>query len=94
LYFEAVNQVYNVAFGQRTTLNELFTLIRDRVMHLRPDLKIADPVYQDFRPGDVRHSLSDISKAESLIGYKPSYSVRDGLDEAAQWYVHKLAPQS
>jgi UDP-N-acetylglucosamine 4-epimerase len=47
-------------------------------------------VYRDFRPGDVRHSLADISKAESLIGYKPSYSVRDGLDEATQWYVENL----
>ena len=60
---EAENQVYNVAFGQRTTLNELFTLIRDRVQAQRPDLDVPDPVYQDFRPGDVRHSLADISKA-------------------------------
>ncbi len=83
-----------MAFGQRTTLNDLFSLIQERVQALRPDLKISDPVYRDFRPGDVRHSLADISKAEELIGYQPAYSVRKGLDEAAGWYVHKLAPQN
>jgi UDP-N-acetylglucosamine 4-epimerase len=87
---DAVNQVYNVAFGQRTTLNELFTLIQDRVTHLRPDLKMSDPVHQDFRPGDVRHSLADVGKAMKMLDYKPSYSVRDGLDEAARWYVEEL----
>jgi UDP-N-acetylglucosamine 4-epimerase len=87
---EAINQVYNVAFGQRTSLNDLFSLIQERVQVLRPDLKVSDPVYRDFRPGDVRHSLADISKAEDLISYQPKYSVRDGLDEAAQWYVEHL----
>ncbi|MFO7803269.1 MAG: SDR family oxidoreductase [Desulfovermiculus sp.] len=87
---EAVNQVYNVAFGQRTTLNELFTLIRERVQTQRPQLVVPDPVYQDFRPGDVRHSLADISKAAGLLGYQPGYSVREGLDAAAQWYVEHL----
>ena len=87
---EAINQVYNVAFGQRTTLNELFALIRDRVQAQCPDLDVAAPVHQDFRPGDVRHSLADISKAGGLIGYQPAYSVREGLDEAAAWYVHNL----
>jgi UDP-N-acetylglucosamine 4-epimerase len=55
---------------------------------------MSDPVHQDFRPGDVRHSLADVGKAKKMLDYNPSYSVRDGLDEAAQWYVHKLAPQS
>ena len=87
---DAVNQVYNVAFGQRTTLNELFILIRDRVQAQRPDLEIADPVYREFRPDDVRHSLADISKAEDQIDYQPVYSVRDGLNEAARWYVENL----
>lgn len=87
---EAVNQVYNVAFGQRTTLNELLSLIQERVQALRPDLKIADPEYRDFRPGDVRHSLADISKAKGLLGYQPGYSVREGLDVVARWYVEHL----
>jgi UDP-N-acetylglucosamine 4-epimerase len=87
---EASGQVFNVAFGERTTLNELFTLIRDRVAQLRPDLTIADPVYRDFRPGDVRHSLADITKARTLLGYVPTHSVRLGLDETAAWYVASL----
>jgi UDP-N-acetylglucosamine 4-epimerase len=87
---EAINQVYNVAFGQRTTLNELFALICDRVQSLRPDVQIADPEYRDFRPGDVRHSLADIGKAKKMLDYRPGYSVQDGLDEAARWYVEHL----
>lgn len=87
---EAADQVYNVAFGQRTTLNELFTMIRDRVAAACPDCKDMKPEYQDFRPGDVRHSLADISKARRLIGYTPQYSVREGLDLAAQWYMAHL----
>jgi len=87
---DAPGQVYNVAFGERTTLNELFTLIRDRVAGQRPDLAIPDPVYRDFRPGDVRHSLADITRARNLLGYEPTHSVRQGLDQAAAWYVASL----
>jgi UDP-N-acetylglucosamine 4-epimerase len=90
---DAGNQVYNVAFGERTTLNELFVMIRDRVQALRNDLHVDDVVYRDFRPGDVRHSLADIGKAGELLGYGPKYSVRDGLDEAAAWYVEWLSQQ-
>ena len=73
---DAAGQVYNVAFGERTTLNELFALIRDRVAAQRPDLTIPEPVYRDFRSGDVRHSLADITKARTLLGYEPTHSVR------------------
>jgi UDP-N-acetylglucosamine 4-epimerase len=90
---DAGNQVYNVAFGERTALNELFVMIRDRVQALRKDLDVADAVYRDFRPGDVRHSLADIGKAGELLGYGPKYSVREGLDEAAAWYVEWLTKQ-
>ncbi len=86
----AVNQVYNVAFGQRTTLNALFDMIRERVCLQYPEAAGAKPVYRDFRPGDVRHSLADISKAEQLLGYRPEYSVAQGLDLAAQWYMENL----
>jgi UDP-N-acetylglucosamine 4-epimerase len=80
--------VYNIAFGQRTTLNELFQLIRERVgstQHSKPGTQ--NPVYRDFRPGDVRHSLADISKARQAIGYEPQFSVTQGLDMAAAWYM-------
>lgn len=87
---KAANQVYNVAFGQKTTLNQLFAMIRDRVVQRFPDAANAEPVYRDFRPGDVRHSLADISKAGNLLGYKPQYSVEQGLNLAAQWYMDHL----
>ena len=87
---DAGNQVYNVAFGERTTLNELFALIRDRVIALHPQLRVPEPVYRDFRPGDVRHSLADITKAHTLLGYEPGFSVRKGLDTTAAWYVATL----
>ncbi|HKK91022.1 MAG TPA: NAD-dependent epimerase/dehydratase family protein, partial [Desulfobacteraceae bacterium] len=83
---EALNRVYNVAYGQRTTLNELFALIRDRVAVTHPPAGESAPHYRDFRPGDVRHSLADISLAGKLLGYAPRFSVAQGLDRAAQWY--------
>jgi UDP-N-acetylglucosamine 4-epimerase len=86
----AADQVYNVAFGERTSLNELYRLIQERVATRHPAAALAEPVYRDFRAGDVRHSLADIGKAERLIGYHPAYSLRDGLDKTAQWYMDKM----
>jgi UDP-N-acetylglucosamine 4-epimerase len=88
---DAADQVYNVAFGQRTSLNELYNLIKERVTDTFPGAENAEPVYRDFRAGDVRHSLADISKAQELIGYSPQYSVRDGLDKAAKWYINRFS---
>ena len=75
---DAVNQVYNVAVGDRTTLNELFTLIRDNlaVHGISFDIK---PVYRDFRAGDVRHSLADIGRAANFLGYSPTQRLNQGL---------------
>ena len=87
---DAANHVYNVAYGQKTTLNELFTMIRDRVVTRYPEAAKAEPVYRDFRIGDVRHSLADISKAKKMLGYDPKFSVQTGLDQAAQWYMDHL----
>ena len=87
---EAADQVYNVAFGERTSLNELFALIRERVADRVPAARDAEPVYRDFRAGDVRHSLADITKAGRLLGYAPEYSVRAGLDKAADWYIRRF----
>ena len=86
----AVNQVYNVAFGERTTLNELYTFIKDRVVSTHQSAVNSTPEYRDFRAGDVRHSLADISKAHKLIGYTPLFSVKKGLDKAAEWYLKNL----
>ena len=87
----AVNQVINVAFGEKTTLNELFGLIRERVAVCNPAAAQLEPVYRDFRAGDVRHSLGDINNGKGILGYEPEYSVRDGLDKAAKWYGRNLA---
>ena len=84
------NMIYNVAFGQRTTLNELFALIREEVARHKPDAAAAEPAYRDFRAGDVRHSLADISRARNLLGYDPQIDVRQGLRLAGDWYAANL----
>lgn len=83
---DALNEVYNVAVGDRTTLNQLCGYISD---HLQGRCKPAAEsiVYRDFRAGDVRHSLADINKAHSRLGYQPSHRVNEGLREAMAWYV-------
>jgi len=88
---DAANQVYNVAVGDRTTLNDLFEAIRATLEPRFPHLKGFTPTYRDFRAGDVRHSLADISKARRLLGYEPSHRIREGLVEAMDWYVNDLA---
>lgn len=88
---EAFNQVYNIAFGQRTTLTELFDHIQKRVAERLDTHTQVEPTYRDFRPGDVKHSLADISKAKTLIGYDPEFSALQGLDQAADWYVKYLS---
>lgn len=87
-HIDAKNQVYNVAYGERTTLNQLFAEIRRLVAIEHPAMAEVEPGYQDFRAGDVRHSLADISKAETLLGYKPSHGPAEGLAAAAQWYMN------
>ena len=84
---EAVNKLYNIAVGQRTTLNQLFDLLRDRLLPEFPQLAATEPHHRDFRPGDVRHSHADISRARALLGYEPTHRMEDGLDEALAWYV-------
>lgn len=82
----ASNQVYNVALGQRTTLNQLFTLLQSALRRLEPDIPEQQPVHRPFREGDIRHSLADISKAQRLLGYAPGYSIQQGLGVAMAWY--------
>jgi UDP-N-acetylglucosamine 4-epimerase len=87
----ALNQIYNVAVGDQTTLNDLYALIRDGLSVDVPALKNKQPIYRDFRAGDVRHSLADIGKASRLLGYIPSHRLAEGLSEALVWYS---APRS
>ncbi len=84
---DAIGQVYNVAVGGRTTLNELHTLLMQAMVGQLPGLRIAPPRRGPFRSGDVRDSQADIGKARRLLGYAPTHDVRSGLREAAGWYV-------
>lgn len=83
---EAGNQIYNVAVGDRTELVELYAAIRELLSQRYPHIANATPVFRDFRAGDVRHSLADISKANQLLGYQPSHRIKEGLREAMSWY--------
>lgn len=91
---EATGEVYNIAYGERTTLNTLFELLRDGLRGLGHAPRQQEVVYQDFRAGDVRHSLADTSKAARLLGYAPAYSVRAGLEETLAWYVENATTQA
>ena len=90
---EAANQVYNVAVGDRTTLNQLYEAIRASLAPRFPHLAGAGPVYRDFRAGDVRHSLADVSRAKTRLGYEPTHRIGEGLAEAMDWYVADLSPR-
>ena len=87
---EALNQVYNVAVNDRTSLNRLFEMLRDILAERFPRVAAARPLYRDFRAGDVRHSLADIGKAERLLGYAPTHRIEEGLREAMDWYVARF----
>ncbi len=82
----ARNQVYNVAVGGRTTLNQLFGYIRDSLGNNGVTYS-KDAIYRDFRAGDVRHSQADIGKAQTLLGYDPQYTIEQGIHKAMPWYV-------
>lgn len=88
---EALDQVYNVAVGERTTRNQLFEAIREALVPRFPRLREIQPCYREFRAGDVRHSLADIDKAWRLLGYAPTHRLGDGLVAARDWYVRDLA---
>ncbi len=84
---EAVNQVYNVAVGDRTTLKELYTQLQSKLLPQYPHLQGTQPVYRDFRAADVRHSLADVSKATTRLGYAPTQRIGQGLGLAMPWYI-------
>lgn len=82
---DSIGQVFNVAVGDRTSLNELFDLLASKLSKFGYTAK--RPEYRDFRPGDVKHSLANIDKARGLLGYEPEYNINQGLSEATEWYV-------
>jgi len=84
---DAINQIYNVALNDRISLNDLYSLLRKNLSSCVDSLKFKEVVYRDFRDGDVRHSMADISKAIALLGYNPKYSAQKGLEKSIDWYI-------
>lgn len=87
---EAVNQIYNTAFGERTTLNQLVGYLREFLGSKDPEILKIEPTHGPNRAGDIPHSLACIDKAKNLMGYAPQYSMREGLREAVEWYWENL----
>jgi UDP-N-acetylglucosamine/UDP-N-acetylgalactosamine 4-epimerase len=87
---DATDQVYNVALNDRTSLNSLYQMIEDRLISRVIGLVKKDPIYRDFREGDVRHSQAHIGKAQTLLGYNPQYKISAGLDVAIDWYIENV----
>ena len=87
---EAVNQIYNTAFGERTTLNQLTGYLREFLGEKDPVIKDIEPTHGPNRAGDIPHSLACIDKARTLLGYAPAFSMRDGLQQAVEWYWENL----
>ena len=86
----AINQVYNVAVGERTTLIELHAALAQALARVKPGLRVGPPRHDEQRAGDVRHSLADIGKARRLLGFVPTHDVQAGLAVAAGWYVGRF----
>jgi UDP-N-acetylglucosamine 4-epimerase len=87
---EAVNQVYNTALNERTSLNELFAKLCQRLLPSYSHLRDCQPVFRDFRKGDVLHSQADIGKARRLLGFDPTHTIDQGLDAALEWYMRSV----
>ena len=84
---EAVNQVYNVALNKRTTLIELFSILKELLLQSGHDVGACEPLYREFQRGDVWHSQADITKISELLGFSPVYGVREGLAKTLPWYI-------
>jgi UDP-N-acetylglucosamine 4-epimerase len=87
---EAVNQIYNTAYGERTTLNQLCDYLRELLSEYDPDIAHIMPTHGPNRKGDIPHSLASIDKAKRLLNYKPAYDIKAGLKESVEWYWKNL----
>ena len=87
---KAVNTVYNVAYGERTDLKELVSLLKQYLSTFDPKISTIAPTYGPNRKGDVPHSLASVEKAKSLLGYNPQFDIKKGLKEAVNWYWENL----
>lgn len=86
---ESLNQIYNIALNDQTSLNDLFKIISESVKRVNKDVIIPEPIYKDFRAGDVKHSRADISKAQDLLNYRPTHFIREGILETVKWYMQE-----
>lgn len=86
----AINTVYNTAFGERTTLNDLVNNLKQSLSKLDDNIKNIEVIYQENRVGDIPHSLADIQKAKNLLGYKPQFSLKQGIDQSIGWYFENF----
>lgn len=87
---EAVNQIYNTAYGERTTLNDLVRYLKEYLSEFDAEIAKVEAVHGPYRAGDIPHSLANVDKARRLLGYNPKYSMREGLKEAVRWYWENL----
>ena len=87
---DAVNQIYNTAFGERTTLNQLTDYLREYLAEFDPEIANIIPTHGPNRVGDIPHSLACVDKAKNLLGYNPKFSMKQGLKEACRWYWENL----
>ncbi|WP_287619190.1 SDR family oxidoreductase [Parabacteroides sp.] len=87
---EAVNQIYNTAFGERTTLNQLVGYLKEFLSAFDPDIAHVEPTHGPNRAGDIPHSLASVDKAKRLLGYDPKFSMKQGLKEAVKWYWENI----
>lgn len=87
---QAVNQIYNTAYGERTTLNDLVKYLKEFLSTHDSEIANIEPVHGPNRAGDIPHSLANVDKAKLLLGYAPKFSMKDGLKEAVEWYWNNL----
>jgi UDP-N-acetylglucosamine 4-epimerase len=87
---DAMNQVFNVAYGESNTLNNLYDIIRNLLSQYKPEIKNAHPSYGSDRKGDIQHSLASINKAKKYLNYNPQFDLKKGLEQAIQWYWENL----
>jgi UDP-N-acetylglucosamine 4-epimerase len=87
---DALNTVYNVAYGENTTLNSLFDILKEELSHFDPEIVKVQKIHAPNREGDIPHSLASIAKAQKLLGYNPQFDSKTGLKEAVKWYWKNL----
>lgn len=87
---KAVNTVFNTAYGDRTTLNQLVKILREELSFFDPEIAKVEIIYGPNRVGDIPHSLASIEKAKEILGYNPQYSLQEGLKKAVKWYWENL----